>query len=257
MNFKDFINEPEKEFIFNVFDIDDHSDESISRLRFWYEHIKEFAQKDDGDIFEFGVFRGNSLLSAAILLKKLNSNKKIYGFDSFKGFPSYSKNDELNCFDKYLDVHFEPELVKRAHLFKAIRKEKIKNNIDKKNISSFGEFTDTSIEQIKLKIDSFNLDNIVLIEGDFKETVPHFFKNFRGCISSANIDCDLYEGYKICLPHIWVNLSKHGFVHLDEYYSLKFPGALIACNQFFKEENIIPLKQVVRSGEFERWYFTK
>ena len=45
--------------------------------------------------------------------------------------------------------------------------------------------------------------------------------------------------------------------HLDEYYSLKFPCARIACNQFFKEKNIIPLKQVVRSGEFERWYFTR
>ena len=34
----------------------------------------------------------------AILMKRLNSKKKIYGFDSFDGFPGYSKYDEFNQF---------------------------------------------------------------------------------------------------------------------------------------------------------------
>jgi hypothetical protein len=148
-------------------------------------------------------------------------------------------------------------LVKKFNTLKAIREEKLKKNIDKKNISSVGEFTDTSIEQLNLKIDHLELDNIELVEGDFRETVPLFFSNYNGNISSANIDCDLYQGYKICLPYIWDNLSTSGYVHLDEYFSLKFPGARIACNQFFSERNITPRKQVVRTGEFERWYLTK
>ena len=44
---------------------------------------------------------------------------------------------------------------------------------------------------------------------------------------------------------------------LDEYYSLKFPGARIACRNFFKKEKIKPkmLKKVPR--EFERWCIEK
>ncbi len=68
------------------------------------------------------------------------------------------------------------------------------------------------------KIDALELDNIVLIEGSFRETVPEFFSSFQGKIFSANIDCDLYEGYKSVLPPVWEFLSKGGYVHLDEYY---------------------------------------
>ena len=48
-----------------------------------------------------------------------------------------------------------------------------------------------------------------------------------------------------------------GFVYLDEYYSFKYPGAKIACEEFFKANNITSIKNKVRTGEFERWYLTK
>jgi len=45
---------------------------------------------------------------------------------------------------------------------------------------------------------------------------------------------------------------------LDEYYSLKFPGAKIACDQFFKQKKISAKSHVdIRPGEFERFYITK
>ena len=104
MKFKNLLKAPEQEFIFNSFGIESHSKESASGFRFWYQHIRDSAKKEDGDVFEFGVYKGATLLSAAILLKKLNSNKTVYGFDSYTGFPSYSEYDELNCFEKYLNL---------------------------------------------------------------------------------------------------------------------------------------------------------
>ena len=84
-----------------------------------------------------------------------------------------------------------------------------------------------------------------------------FFNNKKK-IFSANLDCDLYDGYKTALPYIWDYLSIGGYVHLDEYYSLKFPGAKIACDEFCKLQNIQPLKQgSVPNSEYERWYLTK
>ena len=246
-----------KEFIFNALGIDNHLKDSSSRLRFWYDHIRKNANRDSGDIFEFGVFRGASLLSVAILLKQLKSSKKVYGFDSFSGFPSYNDFDDLSSFEKFEGVHFEEDLVQNFKTLKKIREQSLNKEIDKKNISSVGEFTDTSLKSLEDKIEYLGLDNIVLIEGSFSDTLPSFFKEFQGSISSVNIDCDLYDGYKLALPHIWKNLREGGYVHLDEYYSLKFPGARIACNEFFKKKGIEPQKQRVREGEFERWYFIK
>ena len=76
-----------------------------------------------------------------------------------------------------------------------------------------------------------------------------------GCI--VFIDVDLYEPYKIALPLIWQKLSKGGYIHLDEYFSLKFPGPKIACDEFAKLRNIEVKFNKVRKTEFNRCYIRK
>ena len=49
--------------------------------------------------------------------------------------------------------------------------------------------------------------------------------------------------YELALNYIWPSLTKKGIIYLDEYYSLKFPGARIASNEFFKENKIKPSKK--------------
>jgi hypothetical protein len=44
---------------------------------------------------------------------------------------------------------------------------------------------------------------------------------------------------------------------LDEYYSLKFPGARIATNEFFQDKQHKPQKHAHIHGEFERWFLKK
>ena len=79
------------------------SPEKKSHLFYYLKFLnsKNF-KKIEGDIVEAGVFRGTSLISSALLLKKnkqLNI-KKIWGYDTFSGFPSYSEFDSFNQFDK-------------------------------------------------------------------------------------------------------------------------------------------------------------
>jgi hypothetical protein len=213
----------------------------------------------EGDIFEFGVYRGNSLLSMALLLKKLNSNKIIYAFDTFSGFPSYSEFDSVEMFDKlYSDNVISEEHYERHKLLISLKTFlKEQSDVSTSNISSSGDFSENSVEALRNKISLLGLDNIKIVQGDFKNTLPKFFNKKNRKIFSANIDCDLYDGYKTVLPYIWNNLSIGGYVHLDEYYSLKFPGARIACNEFFQESGAVPQKNPVANTEFERWYFTK
>jgi hypothetical protein len=252
---KDWLNADDAEFIYSSLKIDNHSIASKSRLRFWYKHAWDNINQIEGNIFEFGVFRGDSLVSMALLLKRLGSKKQIYGFDSFQGFPSYSKYDELSCYD---DIELDSKLRNRISVLHEIRSQDHAEILDPSNISASTNFSDTSKDSVLRRIDYLELDNITLVEGDFADTVPDFFQKYDKQIFSANIDCDLYNGYKQTLPIAWKFLSSGGYIHLDEYYSLKFPGARIACDEFCTSNNIKPHKQdSVPEGEFERWYLTK
>ena len=83
--------------------------------------------------------------------------------------------------------------------------------------------------------------------------MPSFFKkNPKNKILLANLDCDLYDSYKLALNYISISYKKR-IIYLDEYYSLKFPGARIASNEFFKENKIKPSKiktskQILKDG---------
>lgn len=252
---KGWLDTDDAEFIYSSLKIDNHSTDSISRLRFWYQHARDNIDLIEGNIFEFGVFRGASLISMAILLKRLGSKKQIYAFDSFKGFPSYSKYDDLSYFD---NLELDASLKNRITILHEIRNDIDTKTLDPSNVSVSGDFSDTSKEAVLSKIDFFELDNITIVEGDFAETVPNFFELYEEKIFSANIDCDLYDGYKITLPCIWNVLSPGGYIHLDEYYSLKFPGAKIACDEFCLAHGITPQKQdSALKSEYERWYLLK
>ena len=66
--------------------------------------------------------------------------------------------------------------------------------------------------------------------------------------------CYLKFGKYNFIEHIIKRLAKKGFIHLDEYYSLKFPGAKIATDTVLKK-NKIKLRFYKRnSHEFKRYY---
>ena len=92
--------ETDPEFIFSVLGIHDHSVNTTSQYRYWFSHFRQNFKALEGDVLEFGVYKGASLLSLALLAKRLGSKKEFYGFDTFEGFPSdgYSPKDLLSRF---------------------------------------------------------------------------------------------------------------------------------------------------------------
>ena len=251
----------EKEFIYNALEIENSGELSNSAYRFWFNDLRQNHLLREGDIYEFGVYRGSSLLAIALLAKRLDSKKHIWGFDSFEGFPRFSEKDNLSNFSEING--FDKEQIEDAHLLAKIRLSN--KNIDSKNINSTlselgksGLFKKTSYKMLLNKIEELSLTNITLIKGDFKDTLEkHFLKKNRK-IFSANVDCDLYEGYKKCLPIIFKYLEVGGFVNLDEYYSLKYPGAKIATDEFLlKNKNAVLSSSATRKGEFPRFYLSK
>lgn len=244
------------EYQLDLLGIEGPHKQTISAKRFWYKHIRDNAHKNDGDIFEFGVYKGTSLLTAALILKELNSKKTIYGFDSFTGFPSLSKLDDLKNFTKknYFDKKFYNQWLNFINFNKKFKKIK---KLDPFLLGTSGDFSNLDHKNILDKISYLKLTNVKLIKGNFKKTLPKFFQNKKIKVSSCNIDCDLYDGYNLTLPLVYKNLTKNGYIFLDEYYSFKYPGAKIATQDFCEKFNIKIKKHKARRTEFQRWYITK
>ena len=75
-------------------------------------------------------------------------------------------------------------------------------------------------------------------------------------LSLVLLDSDLFDSYELTLPHLWRSLTPGGYIYLDEYYSLKFPGPRFAVDEFAKNSECELILLGVWLG-FERWALRK
>ena len=87
---------------YNVLDIYNYN--KSGKLDEYFDFIRNNHDCLFGDICEIGVYKGHSLISTALLLREIGSDKKVWGFDSFNGFPSYHDNDDLNKFEDLYNI---------------------------------------------------------------------------------------------------------------------------------------------------------
>ena len=113
----------------------------IEKMILQYEIFK-LASKVKGDIAEFGVFKGISLLRLAIFKKMLCKNKNLFGFDTFDQFP-IAKNKK--------DQKQRSKFIKEAGS-KSIAVSSLKKILKKKNC----------------------YHKIILIKGNIFKTLPKF-----------------------------------------------------------------------------------
>lgn len=159
-----------------------------------------------GDVLEFGVHNGNSLirfLTFRDLLENQNS-RKIFGFDTFGEFPN-----NLSMEDDKIFVNKFKKLCGNG-----ISKKKLEYHLDEKGFT-----------------------NYELIEGDILDTLPKFINsNEAKRFSLIHIDVDVYEPTKIILEYLWDKLVENGILLLDDYGTVY--GETKAVEEFFKNKNI-------------------
>lgn len=179
------------------------SDKSrIEKIITHYNIFKKITQTP-GDIFEFGVFKGNSLIRFATFRDMLNLNKKVYGFDIFGKFPK-QKNLEDNKFIKKFE-------------------------------KSSGE--GISVNKLKKFLFHKSLHNIELYKGDILSTLNKFLKlNKKIKISLLHIDVDVYEPTKFILENLYDKIEKNGIIIFDDYSIIR--GETDAVDEFFRTRNI-------------------
>jgi hypothetical protein len=173
------------------------------------QHLKRFLAMYElfklilpvkGSIVECGVFRGFSLMSWAKLssiLEPENLTRRIYGFDSFNGFPSVSSNDRTGS-----------------------------------GIAEVGDFQTSSYDELTELLRVYDQDRFLghipkvqLIRGDASKTIPEFVQQNRHLlVSMLFIDLDLYEPTKAALEHILPRMPKGSILAFDELDNPIWPG---------------------------------
>lgn len=177
---------------------------NLTRFLALYELYKRILQVK-GSIVECGVFRGFGIMSWAKLsaiLEPVNLTRRIYGFDSFSGFPSVSKIDRIG----------------------------VAANVDEGAL-----FADS--EQELLELSAINdstrflghIPKVQLIKGDATQTIPKFVQDTPHLlISLLFMDFDLYEPSKAALEQLIPKMPKGAILAFDELDNPLWPGETLA-----------------------------
>lgn len=167
-----------------------------------YEIYKRILELP-GDVVELGVFKGSSLIQFCTFRELLENEKarKIVGFDAFGEFPSIE-----NCES---DVKF----------------------VNKWNESFKDEFV--SQEELYLSLKHKKIENVELVKGDIRETLPEYLSKYPYTkISLLHIDVDVYEPSKLGLELLYDRVVTGGIILLDDYGTVE--GETQAVDEFFK-----------------------
>lgn len=159
-----------------------------------------------GCIVEFGVRWGQNLAlwsEFRALYEPYNYNRKIIGFDTFEGFPSFHEKDRgfavvggyavVPGYEQYLDqvLDFHEQENPVAHIKK-----------------------------------------YQLIKGDATVELEKYLKdNPETIIALAYFDFDIYEPTKVCLELIQEHLTKGSVIGFDQLNRHDFPGDTLAVKE--------------------------
>ena len=173
--------------------------QKLTRFLAMYEIFKKILPIK-GSVVECGVFKGFSLMHWAqmsAVLEPANLTRKIYGFDSFKGFLDVKKEDK----NKYA------------------------------NIESGGLASDSFDELNELiKIYDRNrflghVNKVQLIKGNATDTIPSFVKNNKHLVVSLLfLDFDLFGPTKVAIENFYPRMPKGSIIAFDELDNPIWPG---------------------------------
>ncbi|HMS19149.1 class I SAM-dependent methyltransferase [uncultured Sphingorhabdus sp.] len=196
--------------------------QNLTRFLALYELFK-LTLPVKGSVIECGVNHGFGIMSWAkfsAIMEPVNLTRRIYGFDTFEGFPGVSEKDRsassqhVKVGDLAADVHDE-------------------------------------LTQLIANYDSTrflgHVDKVHLVRGDATKTIPTFIEeNPHILVSLLFLDFDLYEPTKIALEHFLPRMPKGAILAFDELDNPLWPGETLAMLETHAKR---PLK--VRRHEFD------
>ncbi len=187
---------------------------SPERLYALYKAIEYLAAaRIPGDIVECGVWRGGSMMCAALtLLRAADTMRNLYLYDTFAGMVAPSEAD--------IDLADHPAQAQLA--------------AEPRNESSL-IWGYSPLETVQRNIASTNYpaDRVIYIRGDVEQTIP---ATMPAAIALLRLDTDWYASTRHELRHLFPRLAKGGVLIIDDYGHWK--GARRAVDEFFAASDV-------------------
>lgn len=173
------------------------------RLQFLLFLLQNQIYKEiDGDVIEIGVFRGGAIIGMGLKLKELQSDKVVYGIDTFEGHPYSSKED----------------ISKNGVVYHC--KGRYKNN---------------DFDKVKKVILEKEANNVILFKGEVNTILQ--LKDKKFCF--AHVDVDTYISSKHCIKFLKDKIITGGIILFDDYNGIGTIGQTKIVNELIGEKNII------------------
>lgn len=154
----------------------------------------------EGDICEFGTYMGGTGILMGLLARRLGIHKRVHLFDSFQGLPSLGPG-EIEA-EEYWE----------------------------------GAFTGKRAVVERLIAENGLQGLIVIHEGWFQESLPLF----RGAVSFAHFDADIYSSTKTALNGAYPNMPDGAVLVFDDYFDLT-QGVRQAVTEGLGDQEIVHL----------------
>lgn len=185
--------------------------QNLTRFLALYEIFKRVLDVK-GSVVECGVHHGFGVMTWAKLsaiLEPVNLTRRIYGFDTFQGFPSMSEADQaassrhVQIGDLYSDSHDELIELVAAH---------------------------DSTRYLG------HIPKVRLIKGDACNTIPTFVEdNPHVLVSLLFLDFDLYEPTRVALETFLPRMPNGAIVAFDELDNPLWPGETLAMLEILEK----------------------
>jgi len=169
-----------------------------------------------GDVVECGVWKGGSMMAAAIELMKHHSERKLWLFDTFDGMPPPTDAD-VDCRGKSAAGRMANEGKAQGWKWAYGALDEVRRNL-----------LDTGYPDAKISF----------IEGKVEDTIP---LKAPDQIALLRLDTDWYESTYHELQHLYPRLAVGGVLIIDDYGH--WAGARKAVDQYIEEKGLKLLLQ--------------
>ena len=165
-----------------------------------------------GSVVECGVWKGGSMMAAALTLQELNqTDRHLYLFDTFEGMPR----------PLAVDTSFRGEHA--TDIFEAM-----------KTGDDSSEYCRARLEEVRVAVAStgYPLSRIHLVKGKVEATLTAAAPE---SIALLRLDTDWYESTRHELEHLFPRLSRGGVLIVDDYGH--WAGCKKAVDEYFEKNH--------------------
>ena len=168
----------------------------------------------EGPIVECGVWKGGSMMAAALTLMRLgDADREIYLFDTFEGMSEPTDADVAAA-----------EGRTAAELLAAD---------PSREDSPVWAYAQLDVVRRNLASTGFDPARLHYVKGRVEETIP---SQAPGSVSLLRLDTDWYESTRHELIHLYPRLSERGVLIIDDYGYWK--GSRKATDEYFSRPEV-------------------